>query len=39
MILARAGIADFIQPGLLPFQPNLDECMDTFGKNTLMTDI
>ncbi|XP_018326914.1 carbohydrate-responsive element-binding protein [Agrilus planipennis] len=28
--IARAGIADFIQPSLGPLQPNLDDYMDTF---------
>ncbi|XP_060518280.1 MLX-interacting protein [Cylas formicarius] len=28
--IARAGLADFIQPSLGPLQPNLDDCMDTF---------
>ncbi|GAB6031828.1 hypothetical protein CHUAL_010230 [Chamberlinius hualienensis] len=28
--LAKVGIADLIQPSLVPFQPNLDEYMDTF---------
>lgn len=30
MILAKAGLADFIQPSLGPLQPNLDDYMDTF---------
>ncbi|XP_030755252.1 carbohydrate-responsive element-binding protein isoform X2 [Sitophilus oryzae] len=28
--IARAGLADFIQPSLGPLQPNLDDYMDTF---------
>lgn len=29
-IAARAGIADFIQPGLVQLQPSVDDFMDTF---------
>lgn len=29
-LIARAGLADFIQPSLGPLQPNLDDYMDTF---------
>lgn len=28
--IARAGLAEFIQPGLVQLQPNLDDFMDTF---------
>ncbi|VEN55847.1 unnamed protein product [Callosobruchus maculatus] len=28
--IAKAGLADFIQPSLGPLQPNLDDYMDTF---------
>ena len=30
MYVAKAGLADFIQPSLGPLQPNLDDYMDTF---------
>lgn len=30
VFVAKAGLADFIQPSLGPLQPNLDDYMDTF---------
>jgi MAX-like protein X len=28
-LAAKAGLADFIQPGLVQLQPNIDDFMDT----------
>lgn len=29
LVAAKAGIADFIQPGLVQLQPDVDDFMDT----------
>ncbi|KAK9869757.1 hypothetical protein WA026_003489 [Henosepilachna vigintioctopunctata] len=34
--IAKAGLADFIQPSLGPLQPNLDDYMDTFEQEFML---
>ncbi|XP_045471854.1 MLX-interacting protein isoform X2 [Harmonia axyridis] len=37
--IAKAGLADFIQPSLGPLQPNLDDYMDTFEQELMLSKL
>ncbi|KAL3283251.1 hypothetical protein HHI36_006399 [Cryptolaemus montrouzieri] len=37
--IAKAGLADFIQPSLGPLQPNLDDYMDTFEQDFMLSKL
>ncbi|XP_044750861.1 MLX-interacting protein isoform X2 [Coccinella septempunctata] len=37
--IAKAGLADFIQPSLGPLQPNLDDYMDTFEQELMLAKL